>query len=241
MKNHLLKVLLCGSVWALSVSPAMAEEPWDPIEPVNRGIFWFNDKFDNYVAEPVSQGYDWLVPDTVQTGIGNFFSNIKYPIYLLSDLIALDFKQALNDTGRFVINSTLGVAGFIDVAKGMKLEEQAKDVGLSLAYHGVPAGPYLVLPFLGPSNLRDGTGRLVQVPLDPVFYINFTNASASTKWAVTGGSKALEFTNTRVNMAEAIKAAKESSLDYYLFVQSAYYQYRRGLLYKGNPPDEEEE
>lgn len=239
MKNVLVALLLGLGAYALHPSLLDAEEPWDPLEPVNRGIFWFNDKFDTYIGEPVARGYDWAMPQTVQTGVGNFFSNIKYPIYLVSDLVQFKFKQAFNHTGRFVINTTLGVGGVIDVAKHMKLPEHHEDIGVSLAYHGVPAGPYLVLPFLGPSNLRDGVGRLAQIPLNPVYYFSFTDASSDLKWAVSGGLTAIEFIDTRANLLEAVEAAKESSVDYYLFMQSAYYQYRRGLVYDGNPPEEE--
>lgn len=240
MKKVMLAVVLGLNAWLMLSSVVSAEEePWDPIEPVNRGIFWFNDKFDIYLAEPVAKGYDWLLPDRVQIGVSNFFSNLKYPINLVGDLLQLKFKAALDDTGRFFINTTIGVAGFIDVAKDMKLPGHNQDIGIALAHYGIPSGPYLVLPILGPSNLRDGVGRLAQVPLDPSFYVAYTNLSSSTKWQIAIGSKALELINQRSRMLDAVKAAKESSVDYYLFVQSAYYQYRRGQLYEGHPPEEE--
>ena len=234
-----LSLLALGALVSFS-HVALAEEIWDPLEPMNRGIFWFNDKMDIYIMEPVAKGYDYVVPDPVKTGVGNFFSNLRYPIHLVSDVLQLKFTQAAEHTGRFLINSTVGLGGLFDVAKTVGLEEHDEDLGITFAYYGIPAGPYLVLPFLGPSNLRDGIGRIGNGFLDPAFYIDYTNASTSTKWAITLGTKSLDFIDTRAKLLEAIKAAKESSTDYYLFLQGAYYQYRRGVLYDGNPPDEDE-
>lgn len=207
-----------------------ALQVWDPIEPVNRGIFWFNDKADIYVLEPVARGYDYIVPAPMQDCIGNFFNNLRYPAYLVSDLVQLKFTQAAEHTGRFLLNTVVGMAGLVDVASHWGLKEHEEDFGTALAYHGVPPGPYLVLPFLGPSNLRDGFGRLVDGFLHPLYYTGSVGASERQALAIGVGSRALDLIDQRANMFEAIKAAKESALDYYLFVQSAFYQHRQGLV-----------
>lgn len=217
------------------------DEVYDPLEGMNRGFFWFNDKFDIYLLEPVARGYDWLLPDRVQDSVGNFFNNLRYPSYFVSDIVQLKFAQAAEHTGRFLLNSTLGVLGLFDVASDMGLAEDEEDFGLALAYHGVPPGPYLVIPFVGPSNLRDGIGRIVDTALNPLFYLGtVAKLKERDAWAVELGAKALDVIDQRADLFEAVEAAKESSLDYYLFIQSAYYQHRRGLLYDGAPPEEEE-
>ncbi|MDC0358726.1 VacJ family lipoprotein [Oligoflexia bacterium] len=210
-----------------------AEEAWDPIEPVNRGIFWFNDKADVYVIEPVARGYDFIIPDVVQDGIGNVFANLSYPSQFLSDVLQLKFDQMLSHTGRFLINSTVGLAGFFDVAQHVGLEEHKEDFASALAYHGIPAGPYIVLPFIGPSNVRDGIGLLVDAFLDPAYWIAYGTASDKDAFLISSGVTVTKFIDTRVGLFEAIETAKEASLDYYLFIQSAYYQHRTGLVNDG--------
>lgn len=238
-----LKLALVFSLFAAQIfltGPARAqdEEISDPLESFNRGIFWFNDKLDVYVLEPVARRYKDYVPDPVQNGIGNFFENLRYPRYLLSDLVQFKFSQALDHTGRFLINSTVGVLGFVDVAKEFGLPVHEEDFGLALAYHGVGPGPYLVLPILGPSNLRDGFGKIVDSFVDPFAIVAYTT-DADISIPIILGAKTIEVIDTRAGLSEAIETAKESSVDYYLFMQGAYYQYRRGVLYDGNPPDEE--
>ncbi len=220
---------------------AFAEEVSDPLETFNRAMFWFNNQLDTYLLEPVARAYDFIVPDPVQTSVGNFFENLTYPVYLVSDVVQGKFDQAGTHTGRFVVNTTVGVAGLFDVAEDWGLKRHREDFGVALAYHGVPSGPYLVLPILGPSNFRDGFGRIVDGFLDPVFYVPSTNWSEGAKLSVTLGLKGLQLIDTRAGLLEAVDTAKESSLDMYLFVQSAYYQHRRGVLYDGDPPDEEDD
>ena len=207
------------------------EEIRDPLETMNRGIFWFNDKFDVYLGEPVARAYDAALPRPVKKGVSNFFSNIAYPKYLVGDLISLKFGQALRHTGRFLVNTTAGIGGFIDVAKEMGLEHEPQDIGLALAADGVPPGPYIVLPFLGPSTLRDAFGTGSAVFLQPWFWVSESgDMGYYTRRVLSFSLVGLEYTDTRARLLEAVKAAKDSSLDYYLFMQSAYYQYRDGLL-----------
>ena len=232
-------LLLAGLCFA---QPAAAEDDGsdDPFEGYNRAMFWFNDKVDVYFLEPVARGYHFTMPDVAETGVRNFFRNLQYPIRLVSDLVQLKFAQAGHHTLRFVVNSTFGVAGFADVAKHYDLEEHYEDFGVALGYCGVPSGPYLVLPFLGPSNIRDTFGRAVDYFLDPTFYIAYSSADTETKYALSGGLTALDVISRRSELLEAVETAKESSLDYYLFVKSAYAQIRKNHIWDNDPPEEED-
>jgi phospholipid-binding lipoprotein MlaA len=212
---------------------AEGDEIKDPWEGMNRGIFWFNDQLDVYLLEPVARGYDWAMPERAKKGVVNFFENLSYPSYLVSDVVQGKMDQVGLHTGRFLINTTIGIGGLIDVAKEFGLEKHSEDFGIALAYHGVPAGPYLVLPLYGPSNVRDAVGLAVDSFLDPIAWLSFTGMKSSTRAVIQGGLVGLRIVRTRAGLIQAIETAKESSLDYYLFMQSAYYQFRHGLLTDG--------
>lgn len=242
----LMAALVMGAEqgWAEDDSPSVSNDPfddeysesanteiWDPAEPVNRAIFSVNDKVDVYVLEPVAKGYDAITPDPVQRSIGNFFQNLGYPSYLVSDLVQLKFDQAATHTGRFLVNSTVGLLGFFDVADSWGMHHRQEDFGLALARHGVPAGPYVVLPFYGPSNVRDTFGRVVDFFLDPLAAVAYVGGmSYHTRYAIGFGAGAFRVVDDRAGVIDAVDSAKGASLDYYSFVQSAYYQYRKGLL-----------
>lgn len=224
----------------LSAKTALSQEIHDPWENMNRGIFAFNDFVDVNFLEPVAQGYDAVMPTVVQTSVGNFFKNLRFPGRLISSVLQFKFQQAAEQSGRFMINSTVGIAGLIDVAEKLGIEDHYEDIGLTLGYHGVPNGPYFVIPFLGPSTVRDTFGRAVDFALDPLTWLFFIDdVPQRVKNSVGYGLIALEVAQTRADLIEAVESAKESSVDYYLFTQSAYYQYREGLIYDGEPPDEE--
>jgi phospholipid-binding lipoprotein MlaA len=203
---------------------------YDPWEPMNRGIFWFNDRVDVYVLEPVARGYDNVMPDAAQRGVGNFFKNLRYPSHLVSDIIQGKGQQALEHTGQFLINTTLGVVGIFDVAESFGLSPKEEDFATALASYEVPAGPYLVIPFIGPSNVRDGVGLLVDTVLNPLYWLSFAGGSSDVETPVTVGLTTLKFVDIRAGLLDAVETAKGASLDYYLFMQGAYYQYRDGLL-----------
>lgn len=232
-------ILLLFAALLMPQTVRAQDEVWDPIEPVNRGIFWFNDQFDIYLLEPVARGYDAVVPNTVQRKVDNFFTNLKYPVFLVSDIVQFKFGQAATHTGRFLINSTIGVAGLFDVASEWGLEHQYTDFGVALGYRGVPEGFYLVIPFLGPSNTRDAVGRIVDGFLNPTYYIGYTDLSEAEEWWIIIGTTVLDAVNTRASLLDAVESAKEASLDYYLFVQSAYHQRRQNLITGESAPEDE--
>jgi phospholipid-binding lipoprotein MlaA len=211
-----------------------ADEERDPLEGFNRAVFTFNDTVDVYLLEPAAKAYDWALPNPVQRGVTNFFENLRTPSYFVSSVVQLDFSQASTELGRFLVNSTVGVAGLIDVGSQLDMKSRRDDFGIALGHHGVPSGPYLVLPLLGASNLRDTFGRAVDFFLDPFFFVpevvDVGDSDALT--AVRGGFTALRVLDQRALLLDAVSAAKEASLDYYLFTRSAYRQLREAKIRK---------
>jgi len=236
------RVLYVALVFFFLVSPihALGEEASDPLETFNRGVFWFNDKFDLLVFEPLARGYAFVLPAPAKTGASNFFETLSLPKYFVSDLVQLKFTQMATHTGRFLINSTMGIGGLVDVATHWGLERHKEDFGVALGYWGSPAGPYLVVPVWGPTNIRDGIVSIVDGILNPVYWIDYTDATRRTKNVVLITGRATQAISARAGLLEAVETAKESSLDYYLFVRSAYYQQRTALINDGMPAEEEE-
>ncbi len=227
----ILALVLGISTWV------QAEDIYDPWEKTNRTVFNINDKLDVHLLEPVASTYGKITPSRLQKGVTSFFENLRYPRYLVSDLLQLKFGQVLTHTGRFLINSTIGLAGTIDVAEDWGLPEHYEDFATALAYYEVPAGPYMVIPFVGPSNVRDFTGSIVDRLLNPIYWLGqFDEIDSTDALRISIGTTILEVIDMRYNLTEAINGAKESSLDYYSFMQSSYYQYREGLVYDGEKP-----
>lgn len=208
-----------------STPPTSSQDPW---ESFNRSIFVFNDTADRWVLKPVAVGYTKVTPDPVERGVSNFFSNLAEVRNVLNDLLQWKWGQAGNDFGRLLVNSTLGVAGFFDVARHMSLpRSEGEDFGQTLAVWGVGQGPYLVLPFLGPSNVRDTVGLPVDWAADPVTYID----DVATRNSV----KALDYIEDRAALLDAEQLV---SGDKYLFYREAYLQRRNYLIKDGEIEDD---
>ncbi len=207
-----------------------SHDPRDPFEGFNRGVYAFNSDFDNKVAKPVAEGYQKVVPQTARTGVSNFFSNLDDVIVLVNDVLQLKGAKAASDFSRLAWNTTAGLFGLIDVATPMGLPKHNEDFGQTLGYWGVPSGPYLVLPFLGPSDFRDGTGDLVDYT--QVDQLNRIKPYHPTRLAV----EALGAVNTRTNLLRASNLLDQAALDPYIFMREAYFQRRRSEIYDGNPP-----
>ncbi|MFQ5759974.1 MAG: VacJ family lipoprotein [Acidiferrobacterales bacterium] len=205
----------------------------DPLEKVNRVMFKFNVKVDRYVAKPIAKGYRRVIPKPVRKGISNFFSNLREPIVILNDLLQGKVKQAGSDLGRFLMNSTVGFYGLLDVAGKAGLKKHDEDFGQTLGKWGVKEGPYLVLPFFGPSGVRDGFGLAVDIQVDPV--LQKDDSSTRSKLVAT------RFVNTRANLLDTTDILEQAGGDDpYLFVREFYRQRRRNLIYDGSPPEEDE-
>lgn len=230
----LITILLILSGCASVNGPKQDYDPW---EGFNRTVFNFNDKADRYVLKPIATGYHYITPDVVEKGIGNVFRNLGELNTILNDLLQAKFIQAANDTGRFLINSTIGLAGIFDVAKPLGLRPHQEDLGQTLAVWGVPDGPYLVLPLLGPSNIRDASARGVSTAyLNPLIYVEDDNPDFP----------AIEITllsviNTRAQFLEASELLDDATDDPYIFMREGWRQRRENQIYDGNPPEEEYE
>jgi len=203
----------------------------DPLEPLNRGIYRFNDVADKAVLKPVARAYKAVTPVPVRTVVSNFFSNIDDVLVTANDVLQFKFRRAAGDASRVIFNSTFGVAGLFDVATAWGLEKHNEDFGQTLGYWGIGNGPYLVLPLLGPSTLRDTLGLVVDNQGDWVTNIG----DVPTRNSGIG----LRFTDHRAGLLDTEKILEEAALDPYLFLRDAYLQRRRSLVYDGNPPPQE--
>jgi phospholipid-binding lipoprotein MlaA len=162
------RLVMASMLFAALSAPARAEPLADPFESWNRAVFEFNERADRYVLKPVAQGYDAVTPEPVQQGVRNFFNNLGEPVTAINALLQGKPEKAARSLTRFVFNSTIGLYGLFDVAGGMGLEREDEDFGQTLAMWGVGSGPYLVLPILGPSDVRGLSGRIIDRPLNPV-------------------------------------------------------------------------
>ncbi len=193
----------------------------DPLEPVNRVIYAFNDTADRYVFRPVAKGYNVVVPKPVRTGIGNFFNNWTYPVTIVNSFLQGKFKQGASDTGRFVVNSTVGLFGFFDPASKMNLPEHDEDFGQTFARWGIGQGPYIVIPILGPATVRSGIGILANTQVNPVLQLN--DSSIRSKLVIAW------FIESRAALIGPDEVVRDA-FDPYLFVRDAYLQNREYLI-----------
>ncbi len=232
----LRKPLLSGLVALMLVSGcASTNNPRDPLEPVNRAIYQVNDTLDKVIMKPVATVYKTVLPQFVRTGVTNFFSNLYDVLTALNDLLQGKFGDALSDTGRIAVNSTVGVLGLIDVGTEIGLEKHKEDFGQTLGRWGVADGPYLQVPLFGPSSFRDVVGTFVDFKVDPIKWI--WRDHVPTRNSLWG----LSIVNLRANLLDSTKILEEAALDPYEFQRDAYLQRRRNLVYDGNPPPEKDQ
>ena len=205
-------------------------DPRDPIEPFNRGVYKFNDAIDTAVFKPVATAYRDATPELIRRGVGNFFANLEDIWSFVNN--ALQFKgQAAGDSlARFGMNTFIGIGGIFDVASDLSIEKHARDFGQTLGYWGVAPGPYLVLPLLGPSSLRDAVALPVDMAGDLVSQV----AHIPTR----NSAKVIRIIDNRSEFLRAGDMLDEIALDKYSFIRDAYLQRRRNAIYDGNPPEE---
>lgn len=222
------KRLAAALLLMLVVPMALAQdEVYDPLESWNRGVFAFNETADQYLLRPAAKGYRAITPDPIEKGIERIFSNLAEVPRAVNGLLQGRFGQAANDSGRFLINSTIGLVGFFDVASEMGLKKHdGADFGQTLGKWGVGGGPYLVLPFLGPSTLRDGPARYVDTVLNPQWHIDDTR----TRNVLMG----MRLLSTR---AQLLDAESLISGDKYIFMRDVYLQRRAYLIGDGEAVD----
>jgi phospholipid-binding lipoprotein MlaA len=205
-------------------------DPRDPFEGFNRGVYKFNEKFDDYLARPVAETYEDWIPREVRGRVRNFFANLADPFIGVNNLLQGKASEAFDDWTRFLLNSTAGLLGIHDVASDLGLEKHNEDFGQTFGRWGAGTGPYLVLPVFGSSNLRDGVGLAADMVTDPVSEfrpIDVRNTAIATRGV-----------QTRADLLGASRVLEQAALDKYVFQRDAYLQRRRSLVYDGRPPRE---
>lgn len=217
----LIAVILCGC----AASETRVE--YDPWEPANRGVYRFNDTLDRAILKPVARGYKFVVPTFVRKGVTNFSFNLRTPSSAINNFLQGKPKRGFDDLARFLFNSTMGIGGLIDVASAGGLEQYNEDFGQTFAVWGMPEGPYMVLPLLGPSTLRDAVAAPFNFLADPL--LHYDNSSVRDKLYV------LRAINLRSRLLAAEKLLEDSK-DRYITIRESYLQNRNFVIHDGNPP-----
>jgi phospholipid-binding lipoprotein MlaA len=225
---RLAAITIAGTLLAgcATTGEPVASDPW---QPMNRGVFAVNETVDRAALKPTAKAYKNYTPSWFRTGVGNFFTNLGHPATALNQVLQGNLLAAGQDLARFAINTTLGWGGVLDVASGAHLPEHDEDLGQTLGKWGVPPGPFLMIPLLGPSTVRDFPSSVVDRLLQPLFWFNVGNA----KW----GAFALNLVDTRARLLP-LDATLEGVYDRYAFIRDAFLQRRQFLIYDGNPPEE---
>ena len=229
--RRFLGLLLLGALGGLGGCATTGGNPDDPLERYNRAMFSFNDDVDKAIIKPVASGYKAVMPEFARTGVTNFFANLGDVWIGVNNMLQGKVGAGVSDFGRFAINTTVGILGLFDVASNAGLEKHNEDFGQTLGRWGMGSGAYVVLPFLGPSSVRDGFSLLVvDWHGDPLWYVG----NVPTRNELYG----VRVVDTRANLLEASQLMEEAALDRYSYLRGAYLQRRRSLVYDGNPPRE---
>ncbi|MEX8494718.1 VacJ family lipoprotein [Sphaerotilus sp.] len=222
-------MLLCSVV--LLAGCATAQRP-DPLEPLNRKVFAFNEAVDKVALKPAAQVYEAVLPVSVQLVVSNFFGNVRDAWSAVNLFLQGRFADGFSDVMRFGTNTVFGFGGVMDIATELGFERHGEDFGQTLGRWGVPSGAYIVWPILGPSTVRDSIGLPVDLKASPEALVSVS----VTRNTMTG----VRLVSTRAGLLSATKLIDDIALDKYAFVRNAYLQRRRSLVYDGNPPDEED-
>ena len=216
----------CASV------PAAKKDPRDPFESVNRVTYKFNDAVDRAVLKPVAKGYRKVTPRFAQTGVSNFFDNLGQPTVIISDLLQAKFKPAMSDSARFLMNTTIGIGGFLDPATAAGLDKNDEDLGQAFGKWGIGPGPYLVIPLLGFSDVRDGIGSIGEIYTSPTHYVE----RDAWRYGIDG----VGLINMRAGLLDT-ESALQNTYDKYGFIRNAYLQRREYKVTDGAvaPTDDE--
>ncbi|UXU89552.1 MlaA family lipoprotein [Burkholderia sp. S-53] len=222
-KVRIIAATVAASAMLTGCATGPNRNPNDPLEPMNRTMYKINDAVDSNIAVPIAKGYQKITPTPVRTAISNFFSNLGDLGNMANNLLQLRITDATQDLMRVAMNSLFGVAGLIDIATPAGLPKHHQDFGLTLARWGVPSGPYLVLPVFGPSTVRDGVGRAVDVRFN---LLNYIEPAARNPMYIA------QFISARSDLLGATDLLKQAALDPYSFVRDAYLQQRKSLTYR---------
>lgn len=220
-------VLALATLFLNGCASTASSDNGDPHESMNRSFYNFNDSLDKNFLEPVAKGYVNVTPEPVRDGITNFFDNVTYLNTIANDLLQGKGGYFLRDSGRFVVNSTIGIGGLFDPATGMGLPQRNEDLGQTFGVWGAGEGAYLTLPLMGPSSYRDLPAPVMSILLNPLTYLSPI---------VTIPVGAVQAINTRANLLDATRIRDQAALDPYTFVREAWRQQREYDIYDGNPP-----
>ena len=230
-KSFALVCATCLMVGCAAIPAGVEPSPNDPWEPFNRSVFEFNENLDAYLLKPVVTGYRFVLPEFVREGIYNFFSNYNDIYTALNNLLQGKPNDAFHDLMRVVVNTTFGLGGLIDMATPGGLEKHKEDFGQTFGVWGIPSGPYVVLPFFGPSSVRDTFGTVADLESDYLFgYVK----NIGVRNSVTG----LRVVNTRNTYYEAGDLLEGAAIDKYSFMRDAYIQRRQYQINEGREDDE---
>jgi phospholipid-binding lipoprotein MlaA len=242
MRVSVAFLLLAAASAALSgcasdQTPAQIQEAQnanDPLEPMNRQVFAFDQQFNHLLLEPTAKTYNAIIPEPARDSVHNFLTNLNLPVVFANDVLQGNFDQASKTFGRFSLNSTFGIAGLLDWATDADLPYRENDFGLTLASYGVGEGPYLVLPFLGPDPPRDAAGQVADIFLDPSYYIHIRE---HFWWSA--GRYTVNVIDVSARNVESLEGIERSSVDLYASVRSLYRQHRRSQEHDGKPDVED--
>ncbi len=221
MIKKTLATFICGALFVSNVAAQTKSN--DPYESFNRSMYDFNNNVDAYFAAPIANGYKFVTPQFVQTGVFNFFNNLKGINVVLNDLLQAKLPQSASDLGRFTVNSTVGLGGFIDVAKQLGLEQNDEDFDQTLAVWGVPQGAYLVLPLVGPMTMRSAPASAFDTAANPASYASIP------AYYISAPIQFMSAVNARANAEGALKFINEAAMDKYIFTRESFLQWRKNL------------
>ena len=228
-----IAVLAGLAITLAGCASATKNDPRDPWENWNRGVQSFNDGLDDHFMKPIAKGYQKVTPEFVDRGVTNFFSNVDDINVVINDLLQFKLARTGQDLGRFLINTTAGLGGFVDVASMMSLPKHNEDLDQTLGVWGVPSGPYLVMPLIGPSTPRGVLGTAGDTAANPINWI--------TPAAIPYGTGTLKTIDMRADLLSTTKIVDEASVDKYEFIRNAYFQQRKYQIYDGAPPSEDDD
>ncbi len=221
-------VIILSASLALNTNNAYSSED-DPLEPLNRAVFGFNEVIDDALLEPVAKGYRAITPDPVEDSVSNFFNNLGEINTIINSTLQLKLDKTVSSSARFVINSTVGVFGLFDIATNLGIERHREDFGQTLGHYGVPAGPYLVLPFFGPSTFRDAPGFYADIAVEKSISPVHTELHHEERQLI----QATNVIDTRANLLQATKILDTAAKDKYIFLRESYLQKRTKMIADG--------
>ena len=225
-KLSLLTLLIIGS---MSISNNGYSSDNDPLEPMNRAIFGFNEIVDDNILEPVAKGYRYVTPDPVERSVSNFFNNLGEINTIINSALQMKLDKTITSSSRLAINSTVGVLGLFDVATSLGIQREREDFGQTLGFYGISSGPYLVLPFFGPSSFRDAPGFYADVMMEKSISPVYTELHHEERQAI----QATNVIDTRANLLKATKILDTAAKDKYIFLRESYLQRRAKLVTDG--------